>query len=77
MNLRYHLNEPGRVEVAIYSITGQLVRRLLSQDDATPGAYSVAWDGLSDRGAQVASGTYLVRVKSPSLVKSFKLSLVR
>ena len=77
VNLRYHLNEPGRVDVAVYSITGQLVRHLLSEDDVQPGSYSVAWDGLSDRGAQVASGMYLVRVKSPSLVKSFKLSLVR
>ena len=77
VNLRYHLNEPGRVDVAVYSITGQLVRRLLSEDNAQPGSYSVAWDGLSDGGAQVASGMYLVRVQSPSLVKSFKLSLIR
>ena len=75
MNLRYHLNEPRRVDVAVYSITGQL--RLLSQDDAQPRSYSVAWDGLSDGGTQVASGMYLVRVHQPSLVKSFKLILVR
>ncbi len=74
VSLRYHLNEPGRVEVAIYSITGQFVRRLLSEKDAKPGFYSVTWDGISDGGAQVASGMYLVRVQSPSLVKSFKPS---
>lgn len=53
------------------------VRRLLSKDDAQPGSYSISWDGLSDRGDQVASGMYLVRVRQPNLVKSFKLSLIR
>ena len=77
VNLRYHLKESGQVEVAIYSITGQLVRRLVSENKARPGAYSVTWDGFSDRGNQVASGMYLVRVQSPGSVKSFKLSLIR
>ena len=77
VSLRYRVDEPGRVQVAIYSITGQLVRRLSSQERAVPGLYSVTWDGLSDGGAHVASGVYFVRVKSPSLVKSFKLSLIR
>ena len=75
--VRYRLDEPGRVDVAIYSITGQLVRRLSSHEQAQPGSYLVAWDGQSDGGAQVASGMYLVRVQSPSLVKSFKLSLIQ
>ena len=77
VNLRYDLKDSGQVEVAIYSITGQLIRRLVSEHKTRPGTYSVAWDGLSDRGRQVASGIYLVRVQSPGLIQSFKLSLIR
>ncbi len=77
VHLRYHLDEPGRVEVAVYSTTGQLIRRLSSHEQAQPGSYLVVWDGQSDGGTPVASGVYFVRVKSPSLVKSFKLSLIR
>ena len=77
VTLRYTLRKPGQVEVTIYSITGQLIRRLLSENKTAPGAYSVTWDGLSDRGVQVASGMYLMRVQSPTLVQSFKVSLTR
>ena len=68
---------PGRIHVAVYSIAGQIVRRLSSEEVAVPGFYSVTWDGQSDGGAAVASGVYFMHVHSPSLVKSFKLSLVR
>lgn len=44
VNVRYNLSEPGAVEVAIYSVTGQLVRRLVSEESALPGL--TRWLGM-------------------------------
>ena len=77
VQIRYHLKEAGPVKIAIYSITGQRIRQLSADNRAQPGEYRLTWDGRSDEGAEVASGMYIVQVRMPSLVKSFKLSLIR
>ena len=77
VQIRYHLKEAGAVKIAIYSITGQRIRQLSADNRAQPGEYRLTWDGRSDEGAEVASGMYIVQVRMPSLVKSFKLSLIR
>ncbi len=51
VSLRYRVDELGKVGVEVYSITGQLVRHLASEEVAVPGIYSVSWDGRSDGGA--------------------------
>ena len=77
VQLRYSLEETGPVDVSVYSITGQRVRRLLSSDHVRAGSYAITWDGRSQDNRDVATGTYIVRVKTPTLIKSFKLSLIR
>jgi flagellar hook assembly protein FlgD len=40
-------------------------------------ARSLVWDGRDDRGERVASGTYFVRVATPSETRTLKLTLVK
>ena len=77
VQVRYNLVDTGPVDVSVYSSTGQRVRRLVSSNNAERGSYAITWDGRSDRNRDVATGMYIVRVKTPSLIKSFKLSLIR
>ena len=64
--LRFSLPQPEVAEVAIYDAAGRLVRRvyrgLLEQ-----GSHSLSWDGRNQIGTAVASGLYLMRVRTPSL----------
>jgi flagellar hook assembly protein FlgD len=51
----------GPVEIRIYNVTGQTVRRLIQTVPGT-GRYTADWDGKDDRGEAAASGLYLVAV---------------
>jgi flagellar hook assembly protein FlgD len=66
----------SRVEVAVYSVTGQLVRTLKAEN-LTPGYYQITWDGRNNYGAQVSSGVYVVRAAAKSGQAYRKVILVK
>jgi hypothetical protein len=68
--------ETQSLELAIYNIHGQLVRRLISGKRA-PGTYAVAWDGRDEQGRPAASGTYLYRFKAATFFATKRLTIVR
>jgi phosphodiesterase/alkaline phosphatase D-like protein len=53
----------SRVILDVYNITGQLVRRLVSERKAA-GYHKVSWDGKDNRGQSVPSGIYLYRISA-------------
>ena len=55
---------------------GAKVRELVSRD-ATGGSYEVTWDGRGDDGHELASGTYVYRLKWQGRRISGRMSLVR
>lgn len=55
--------DASNVEIAIYSVKGELVTTLRSEANAS-GAGSVLWDGRDASGAVVSSGIYLYRLKA-------------
>lgn len=63
-SLAFRLEEPTRIDLAIYDVGGRLVRSLLAAD-LPAGTYEVTWDGTSDAGERVASGVYFVRLSGP------------
>ena len=75
--LRYEVGASGLVDLAIYDLQGQLVRQLVSRI-RPPGSYEVGWDGLNARGAAVASGVYMGRLRvGAAFAESRKLVLVK
>lgn len=63
------------LEVSIYDVRGKLVRRILSASE--PGTVRAAWDGRDSNGRRVASGTYLVAVRSPRTQVTRKVVVLR
>jgi len=60
--ITYQLPERGRVELTIYNVVGQAVRKLVdSYQDA--GRHSILWYGRDDLGRSVSSGVYFYRLK--------------
>ncbi|MBC8234643.1 choice-of-anchor D domain-containing protein, partial [bacterium] len=64
----YELNQAADVEIRIYNINGQIVRRL-SLGQQLPGSYitkdkAVYWDGANDKGEKVSSGVYFYQLKA-------------
>lgn len=66
----------GRVDVAIYDVSGRLVRVLVAGHRA-PGTHSATWEGQDDRDTRVASGVYFVRMTSGSFAQTRKLVLLK
>jgi serine protease len=56
----YQIGGRSRVEMDIYTITGQHVRTLI-QSERTPGIYTIEWDGKDGQGLDIPSGTYICR----------------
>ncbi len=61
--IQYSLPEDGRVELRIYSTTGQLVRTVIDEAQSS-GNYTADWDGRNEGGQLVASGIYIYRLIS-------------
>jgi flagellar hook assembly protein FlgD len=53
------------------------VRRLLAGREQSSGQHTVTWDGRADNGRDLASGTYLCRVRAGSQSLSHRMSLIR
>jgi immune inhibitor A len=68
--------ETSRVQMAVYSVTGRLVRTI-AWGDLVPGYYRLSWDGRDDRGEPVSSGVYFMTAATDGFVTSRKIVLVR
>ena len=63
MSFEYQLPAGGHARLAVYNVTGQVMRTLV--DGTLPAGYHTArWDGRDEKGGQVASGVYLVRFEA-------------
>jgi len=74
--INFALPEAGEVSLAIYNMSGQLVRKLVHGEYAS-GRYEVLWDAKDDHGARVASGVYLYVLKAGEFIAQRKLVLMK
>ncbi len=58
----YALPAPGRVFLAVYSLSGQRVR-LVADREMPAGRHKIFWDGRDDAGENTASGVYFVNLE--------------
>lgn len=66
----------GMASLAVYSITGQKVRNLVS-GPMSGGVHSVAWDGRDDSGKALSSGVYLSRLNMGNHTATGRMLLVK
>ncbi len=65
------------VSVRIYDITGRLVRTLINNQVFPAGTFDVSWDGTSDAGTAVASGSYLYSMEYGNFRQSRTMVLAK
>ena len=76
ITISYSLSRALQVEVAVYDMTGRLVKMLLdSQMDA--GARHVVWDGRDGSGREVSPGIYACRLEAGGSSLTSKVILLR
>jgi len=72
LTLSYYLEKRERITLAIYDVSGRLIREVYSGiSEAGPG--SVHWDGRAAGGAPVGQGVYFCRLRIASGVKAERM----
>ena len=65
-----------RVSLAIYDVSGRLVRQLVSGAQSA-GDFRHVWNLHSDNGTRVASGIYFVRLATRSFIQTRRITVLR
>lgn len=74
--IRYNVETPGMVSIAIYDIAGRLVTRLL--DETTPaGSHEIQWYGTDRNDRACAAGVYFVQMNTGLVRDTSRLSLIK
>lgn len=74
--ISYQIPAPGQVEINIYNILGELIRRW-SNVHSSGGNFRINWDGMSETGKPLSSGIYMCVMKAGDFRANRKLLLVK
>ena len=72
----YELAESGPVEMVVYDLLGRKVQSLVNQNQSV-GSYNIYWQGNDRLGEKVATGTYLIVLKTEAGVRVQKAVMLR
>jgi len=74
--ISFELGGPCRATLAVYDVSGKLVRVLIDETLAA-GAHSAIWNGRTGRGEKAASGIYFYKLRAGSFTETRKMVLLR
>jgi hypothetical protein len=74
--IQYQILDDERIDLGIYSISGQRVRTLVNEFKSA-GFYEVIWDGKDNQGNDLSEGIYIYILKSKSTQLMKKSVLIR
>ena len=63
---------PGRVRLAVFDVSGRLVRRLMD-GMAEAGPHSISWDGAASTGSPAGGGVYFARLETAAGSRTLKV----
>jgi len=75
--IRFRLPVRERISLKVFDILGKEVRTLIDNQELPAGAGEVVWDGKSNSGQAVASGTYFYKLVFGNFQKSEKMMLLK
>ncbi len=75
-HITFELIKSGNITLAIYDLSGKLVRTL-GNGLYTSGAHTVVWDGKDLHGNSVASGVYVYSLTADGFTKVKKMTLLK
>ncbi len=75
--IRFDLDRPARVHLAVYDTHGRRVRELYPGTVHEAGEYGITWRGDDESGDPLPSGIYLARLKVGEVSREIKLTLLK
>ena len=74
--LRYSLQDPSELTLAIYDLSGQIIKKLVHGYHQA-GSHNLTWDGTNNRGQNVSTGIYIVRLYAHGRSLTRKITLIK
>jgi hypothetical protein len=74
--ISFSVPHPGPATVTVHDLRGRAVRSLWS-GSAEAGRFDVVWNGRDDRGRELPSATYVIRLTGVDTVSSTRITLAR
>ena len=74
--IRFTLSATQNVSLAVYDVSGRLVRTLASGTQEM-GTHTITWDGRNDAGATVSSGVYFYRLDAGKFSQTRKMVMLK
>ncbi len=74
--IQYQIDKPGVVKLKIFDLSGKQVFKQLQSNTQT-GNYYFSWNGKTNEGFSVVSGTYIYQVEFDNNIQSNKLILLK
>jgi hypothetical protein len=75
-SIRLDMITAGRTTVKVYTLNGILIRTL-KDEYAAAGSYTLQWAAQNAQNTIVASGVYLIHVKTPNQEKKIKVGVIK
>jgi hypothetical protein len=75
--IEFTLQEPSKIKIEIFDILGRKVSTLINNQEMNAGLQRLVWNGKSDSGVQMVSGTYIYRISSEKNTVSRKMMLLK
>jgi len=75
--IEFTLPERTTIRVEVFDILGRKVSTLISNQELNAGQQRLIWNGKSDSGVQMVSGTYIYRISSEKYTVSNKMMLLK
>ena len=72
----FSTDERTHVTLEVYDVSGRLIRTLVSRE-MEAGVHWAEWDGQDEQGGEVASGTYLIRLRAGEKTQGRKAVLLK
>jgi hypothetical protein len=73
--IRYSLKENLKTSLVIYNSLGQKIRTLVDTPQA-PGIHTQIWNGKNDRGQQVSSGVYFIKLSAGEFSQTRRMMIL-
>ncbi len=76
-NISYRLTEPSRVTIKVTDLRGAVVSTPISGQYHESGLFTVQWDGRTDGGRVLGSGTYILMIMSEDKISAKLIQVLR
>ena len=75
--IQFELIGHSKIDLTIYSIDGKEVRNLIKNQGMSAGTHGVLWDGKDNKGKEVSTGIYFIKLTADGNTLSAKLMYLK